>query len=348
MATPTESRTTDLEQSFRNRILGAFVGQAIGDAIGFVLEKSFPERCQSYAEAWRSSGAPAQMTRQGFPFGQVSDDTQFSLHLARSLAECRRFDGADFAKRLTADFKADRLVGIGGNSRKAMSAFLSGIPWDQCGVDASSNGAIMRAWVPAAVFADPAELETVTRAHSNLTHRNEMAQGAAILAAHGMRHALEGGDPADLLSAIERRLTEAARSRRCLEALELTESILGLPLDEAAARAGAFAELHPDDWRHIPPDGMATFVWSFWSAINGAGDPLEAIRLGLSSGGDVDSTAAIAGAIIGASQGLDAFPSSYLAMVENNGESLIDEFGWLATTLADMAEHGQDGTSTGL
>ena len=55
------------------------------------------------------------------------------------------------------------------------------------------------------------------------------------------------------------------------------------------------------------------------------GDPVEAIRLSTNTGGDSDTTAAIAGAIAGALRGAGRFPLGWVEAVNRaNGVDLAD------------------------
>ena len=59
------------------------------------------------------------------------------------------------------------------------------------------------------------------------------------------------------------------------------------------------------------------------------GDPVEAIRLATNTGGDSDTTAAIAGAVAGALRGTGSFPMDWVEAV--NRANRVD--------LADYAQH---------
>jgi ADP-ribosylglycohydrolase len=75
---------------------GSLVAQALGDALGSLVEGHGPDVCAPYASEVFSSDDPPARRRWGFAFGQYSDDTQLARELALSLAATRRFVPEDF------------------------------------------------------------------------------------------------------------------------------------------------------------------------------------------------------------------------------------------------------------
>jgi ADP-ribosylglycohydrolase len=313
-----------------DRVFGAFLGQAVGDAIGFALGASDLADGQIYADQWREEGYPEPIAARGYGYGQVGHITQFSLHLARSLNGHRGFSAADYVNRLASDLLVGRLVGFDGAGSMKLAADMGSGMGREDGIVAPGNVAAQRAWVPAAVCSLRSDLERVTRAHAGLTDRGPQALDAAILVAHAARHLIEGGRLGDMLFAVEDRVSPGARSRNIIGALQAARSLL----DESSLTAASFMHRLPFEWNRDMPGGLVTVVRAFWSAIKGAGNPLEAIRLGVSCGA-ADGTAALAGCLAGASHGGASFPGPFANLVENHGTKLRWEFCLLASKLAD-------------
>jgi ADP-ribosylglycohydrolase len=71
-------------------------------------------------------------------------------------------------------------------------------------------------------------------------------------------------------------------------------------------------------------------LWSLYSFLKNPDDYRETIRTAIAVGGDVDTTAAMAGAISGAQLGLDAVPP-------NLTHRLTDQGTWGQADLIDLA-----------
>ena len=133
---------TELETG--DRFAGCLVGQAVGDALGFIVEGSGPDVCAEYVE---TALRPRRLTgRAGgaFPFGQYSDDTQLARELATSLVICGGFDPADYARRIAAIFAEDRIVGRGRATMAAAYRLAQGVRWDEAGTPPRRRGMAAR------------------------------------------------------------------------------------------------------------------------------------------------------------------------------------------------------------
>jgi hypothetical protein len=135
---------------------GCLVGIAIGDMVGLGVEGAAMTACEDYTALLRSAGGlrhtmmpwelavraavaagrPA-INSQGkpidYPFGQVSDDTQCSRELARSIISAGRFSVAAFGGALTALHATDvkgvagsGIIGQGPTSRATLNKLEAG------------------------------------------------------------------------------------------------------------------------------------------------------------------------------------------------------------------------------
>ncbi|GAG37801.1 unnamed protein product, partial [marine sediment metagenome] len=83
-------------------------------------------------------------------------------------------------------------------------------------------------------------------------------------------------------------------------------------------------------WDGISPFVIGSVLWSLYSFLRTPGDYWETVCTAISCGGDVDTTAAMAGAISGAHLGLSAIPA------ELSGR-LTDQGGWGLERLRELA-----------
>jgi hypothetical protein len=102
--------------------------------------------------------------------------------------------------------------------------------------------------------------------------------------------------------------------------LQLT-GCLKLPPQEAAptisrCASGDFV----DDWQWISPFVIPSVLWSLYSFLRTPEDYWETICTAIVAGGDVDTTAAMAGAISGAHVGLKRLPGNLVQHVNDQGQ----------------------------
>jgi hypothetical protein len=85
-----------------------------------------------------------------------------------------------------------------------------------------------------------------------------------------------------------------------------------------------------DHWEGITPFVMGSVLWSLYAFLRTPGDYWETICTAIWPGGDVDTTAAMAGAISGAHLGLQALPAELSRRVTDQGTWGYDELVGLA------------------
>jgi ADP-ribosylglycohydrolase len=114
--------------SITDQLAGSLLGQALGDALGFVVEGAPPEQAVAYVGCWLRAGRAVERGHDPFPFGQYSDDTQLARELLLVFRQAGRFDPALFAARIAELFRHGADVGAGPGTRAAAHRLLRGIP----------------------------------------------------------------------------------------------------------------------------------------------------------------------------------------------------------------------------
>jgi ADP-ribosylglycohydrolase len=305
-----------MSASAQSRARGALLGLAIGDALGMptqYLPRELIADRYGVLDTYHPAPDDNPISR-GMPAGRVTDDTDQAVILGRLLVAGKgHVDPETFADellawegRMIAAGSADLL---GPSTRKALTLAAEGVPTGLTGRTGATNGAAMRVAPVGIAFAhDPLDglIEAVVQS-GHVTHNTTIGiAGAAAVAAAvsagtgganldealhlsieaarlGARHGFyyAGADVAARIAwAMD--LVEG-RSRE--EALDLIYRLVGtgVSTQEAVPAAIAVCTLAPDD-------------------------PWLVCRLGASLGGDCDTVAAIAGAIIGACHGSEGFP----------------------------------------
>jgi ADP-ribosylglycohydrolase len=312
----------------RDAFAGSLIGQCLGDALGFPVEGMSPAVCRDYVDGVLRAGRAGSLGRDPFPFGQYTDDSQLARELALSYAECGGFEPADFARRVAAIFVEDRIVGRGQTTEAAAQRLAAGVPWDRAGTPApaAGNGAAMRAgpvgWMafgPGGI--DAAALLRIAVDQARVTHADPRCAAGAVAIAGAVALALDGApfDSPDVVA-------QLATWTEPVDA-SFTDALRHLPdwlrlAPEAAGPEIARAGLQPgfsDRWDGISPFVTSSVLWSLYSVLRNPDDYWETICTAIAVGGDVDTTAAMAGAISGARLGLDAPPADLVRRLNDQG-----------------------------
>ncbi|MFP3895549.1 MAG: ADP-ribosylglycohydrolase family protein [Anaerolineales bacterium] len=315
---------------------GCLIGQCLGDALGFPVEGEGPDTCQRYVDDVLHTGRAGKEGRGGFAFGQYTDDSQLARELLQSYVACGEFDVEDYARRIAAIFEEQRIVGRGMASTRAAQRLIQGISWRESGEPSPSagNGSAMRAGpVGLICYNDADRLVDVAKKQGVITHRDPRCSAGAVVIAGAVGLALKKNEI--IVEEFVEQLSEWVMPLEPSFAdfvMELPQW-LSLPPAQAAepiALAGK-APGYVDGWRGISPFVIPSVLWSLYSFLRTPDDYWETICTAIVVGGDVDTTAAMAGAISGAWVGLEALPYDLARQVNDMGA-------WGYEALVDLAE----------
>ena len=321
--------------SDERRYSGSLIGQCLGDALGFVVEGEPPEVCREYVEGTLRTGRVREFGREPFPFGQYSDDSQLARELLQSYAERGRFDPRDYARRIAMIFVENRIVGRGRATEQAAWRLAAGTPWEEAGTPSPSagNGSAMRAGPIGLLFPDDTE-EMVRVAHDQgrITHRDPRCSAGAVAIVGAVALAVWGEEieAGQFLSQLAE--WAAPFEESVVDALRQLVDWVPLPAEEAATLVSGIGHNpdYPDEVRGISPFVTTSVLWSLYSFLRSPDDYWETVCTAIAVGGDVDTTAAMAGAISGAYLGLDAIPERWARRVTDRGTWGYDELVELA------------------
>ena len=316
-----------------DRARGALLGLAVGDALGTTYEFDAIEQ----RDLPTLATGPANDVVGGGPFdlvaGQVTDDTQLAVCLARSIAERGGVQIADLAKRYVA--WSEHAFDIGNQTRAAIDRLEAGELASSAGLDVwraserrpAGNGSLMRTAPIGVAFALRSDglasaLIDGAIADSLITHADPRcalacaAFDAAIAAAivGPLDGAAMGSTARAALRTGTRRL-RAAWAGNALDLEHLEQAALDLETDLDAALTdqpglyGNTLHLH-----RTAGFVRVAFRLAFWHAVHTRSwrDALVDVA---SRGGDADTNAAIAGALLGARDGASAIPGAWIERV---------------------------------
>lgn len=266
-----------------SRALGAYLGLACGDALGATVE--FLTR----GEIQHQFGVHQKIVGGGWlrlKPGQVTDDTEMSLRLGRSLIRRAGLDVADVCEEFS-DWLRSKPVDIGNTVRRGISRYMvhGTLHTDYHEGDAG-NGAVMRTLpVALATVHRPALLEEWSIGHAHVTHNHPLSDAATVSFGRMIHALLAGGG---------------------LKALR----------DEANALVARHRAFRFDPYRGNASAYVVDTMQTVLHSILRTDGFKQAVVETVNHGGDADTTGAIAGALAGALYGAEAIPKGWLKKLD--------------------------------
>ncbi|HEQ98952.1 MAG TPA: ADP-ribosylglycohydrolase family protein [candidate division Zixibacteria bacterium] len=320
----------------KTKFRGCLLGQCLGDALGFPIEGRDENDCSSFifnkAKHWFDGFEPNRIEWSG----QYTDDSQLARELLESMIEKGGFDPKDYAERIEAIFRENRIVGQGLATAKAARNLARGVSWKRSGEPPPSagNGTAMRA-APVGMFHydDAEEMIKVAHTQGWITHKDTRCSAGSVAIAGATAMALTGQaeDTDAFIENIAKWMAYYDDEFSKLT-LALKDWIL-LPPHKALApisRAGKSPD-YVDGWPGISPFVISSVLWSLYSFLRYKDSYWDAISTAVSIGGDVDTTGAMTGAVAGAHNGEEALPKHLTKLLNDRGIWGYEEL----TALAD-------------
>lgn len=260
------------------RARGAFLGVAVGDALGATTEFMTP------AEIRAQFGVHRKIVGGGWLHlkpGRVTDDTEMSLALARAILANAEWNLKAVADAFLAWMRS-KPVDIGSTVRRGIRDYLikGQLETPPNEYDAG-NGALMR-MLPVALYTlgDESRLQRLVIAQAHLTHNHPLSDAACVTVGRMVQAALLGAD------------------RFALHALarELVANYPTFRFNDYSGRASGY----------VVETLQTVFHFLFTT-----GSFEECLVGVVNQGGDADTTGAIAGMLAGALYGEAAVPSPW-------------------------------------
>ncbi len=294
---------------------GCLLGLAIGDALGMPFE------------GWRISwiknkvGKPKNFyppfDKRDLKAGQWTDDTKMALALAQSIIDMKgKVVPEDIANKYLKWFSTGDLRGIGGATLEAILRLKEGANWQQSGREgfwAAGNGTAMR--VAPIGLIDSFDYEKIredAQKDALITHRNIEAfagsRAVAFLIAEGVNYK---GKIKDLpKEELINKTIEFIGNCELKNSLNKVKNLLlnSTPCEVALRKLGT---------RGYVVETVSSALYCFLSSAENFEETVINAVLG---GGDTDTTAAIAGAISGAWNGIDGIPKRWIQQVEDSAK----------------------------
>lgn len=329
-----------------DRFSGFIVGQCLGDALGFLVEGQSPQDCARYAHEIVRTGRLPRRTGPGPAFGQYSDGSQMARELMESYVVCAGFDADDFARRIAALFTEDRIVGRGRATEAAALRLADGTPWQHAGTPApaAGNASAIRAGVLGLIYGDlPEHLIRTTRDQGIITHADPRCSAGAVTMAEAVALASRDVYPDGEAFFGPLRQWSQRIEPTLPSGLRKLEELLCAPKEqvaEAISRIGLPPGVD-SQWR----GGISAFVvssvlWALYAFLKYPDDFSHAVALAIEAGGDVGTTAAMTGALIGARLGLSGIPADLAVHLNDRDAWRHDDLVTLAMACHETVRRG--------
>lgn len=295
----------------RERALGAYLGFAVGDALGATVEFMTPSEIQ------HSYGMHRDIIGGGWlklKPGQITDDTQMSLALGQSIVESGGWNARAAADGFVEWLKS-RPIDVGNTCRRGIRRYmadgtLAGLPND----GDAGNGACMRNLpVALATLDDDAAFERATLEQCHITHNHPLSDAATLAMGRMTRILIKGGG-----------LKECRAEANRLIAQQPVFRFKPYP-----GRASGYIV-----------DTVQTVLHYFFRTDSFESCVTEVVN----RGEDADTNGALAGMLAGAAYGVADIPSYWLRKLDRKVKAQIEEQTDALLEIAGTRIEGKDST----
>ena len=304
---------------FQDKFFGVIIGLAVGDALGVPIE-----------------GMSAQMIAENFGsvrdyrggYGQTSDDTAMALCIIDGILQDGEIRAETIAEKFLHWFANDGR-GIGFLTHRVLSYYSSGMEplaaskkgWEESECKSAGNGAVMRC-APVALWHwnDLDRLIQNSVLTARLTHYDPRCTYGTVAINIAIALLLQGTtDRQTILAQILRMI--AGHSQELEDEMRRLEcqTLASLPLDGwdsgytvLTTRAALLTMFEAENFQ----DGLVALI---------------------NKGGDTDTNAAVAGALLGARWGLSAIPPRWIDQLEHRNQLMTIAEKFLALTEQHVA-----------
>lgn len=282
------------------KIKGTIYGQAIGDALGLGTEFmddydmawKYPNGLTHYSEIYQDRH------RRRWEKGDWTDDTDMMLCIANAIIKDKGVNLTTIAQNFK-DWANGVPMGIGANTYKVLMfgdyvehpLDVSRKVWELSRYKSAANGGLMRTSIVGLL---PPDVEQSATDICRLTHYDPRCVGSCVIVSE-LIHAHVYGLPVPTFEQII--ATSRRYDDRIAEFITLSQNqdIKALDLQEEESIGYTLKTL-------------AAGLWAYWHAETFK-DGLLAVA---NAGGDADTNAAVACALLGAKFGFNAIPSEYV------------------------------------
>ncbi len=271
--------------------LGAYLGLAVGDALGATVEFMTPHEIEAAYGMHRGMRGGGWLKLRP---GQVTDDTGMALALGDSIVGCGGFETRFAADAFVAWLKS-KPVDCGNTCRRGIRRYMAdGSLVAPTNDGDAGNGACMRNLpVALAALGADATFERWTLAQCHFTHHHPLSDAATLALGRMVQQLLLGGGLRACREEANRLLARSPQFR----------------FDPYPGRASGYVV-----------DTVQTVLHYFFRTDSFESCVVEVVN----RGEDADTTGALAGMLAGAAYGVDDIPARWLAKLDPQVKANIE------------------------
>lgn len=301
--------TPDIYQ-LADKIKGAIYGQAIGDALGLGTEfmddscmrLAYPNGFSHYDEIFQDDH------RSRWKKGEWTDDTDMMLCIANAIIKDKGVNLTTIANNFKA-WASGVPMGIGAQTYKVLMVGnyvehpieVSKLVWETSGKKSAPNGGVMRTSVVGLL---PKDIEQNAVDICQLTHYDPRCVGSCVIVSELIHSLVYGPTPLTYEQMIE-------------IANKYDKRIVAF-LDKSRNEDIGILELQDYKTMGYTLKTLGAALWPYWHAETF----VEGLSTVVKAGGDADTNAAVACAILGAKFGFSSIPDEYVEGLI--GKELLD------------------------
>ena len=282
-----------------DRFKGCLYGQAIGDALGLGTEGmtdedmawKYPHGLQHYSQIFQDRH------RKRWKIGDWTDDTDMMLCIAHAVIEDNGVNFTNIARHFKA-WAGGVPMGIGENTYNVLNVAdyvdkpfeVSRMVWKMSGFQSAANGGVMRTSV---VGLFPSYVTECAENICKLTHYDPRCVGSCVIVSNLIHALIYGSKIPNYQDMID----------TAMEYDERIADYIDLAWDEAD-----ISRLMDDDHTGYTLVTLSVALWAYWHTTSFE----EGLLAVVNAGGDADTNAAVACAILGAKFGFSSIPQEYV------------------------------------
>ncbi len=288
-------------EQFLDKVKGTIYGQAIGDALGLGTEGmtdedmawKYPNGITHYSDIFQDRH------RKRWKIGDWTDDTDMMLCIAKAIIKDKRVYYTSVARNFK-EWANGEPMGIGENTYKVLSFAdyvdkpfeASKMIWEMSHRKSAANGGLMRTSIVGLL---PNNVEEWSANICRLTHYDPRCVGSCVIVSKLIHSLVYDESPISYDRMIE---IGTKYDERIKEYIDL------------AINSDHIKELDLQNWDSVgyTLKTLAAGLWAYWHSKAFEECLLAVVR----AGGDADTNAAVACAILGAKFGFHAIPPEYV------------------------------------
>ena len=289
-----------INESVKDKVKGVIYGQAIGDALGLGTEGmtdediawKYPNGISHYSDIFQDRH------RKRWKIGDWTDDTDMMICIANAVIKDKGVNLTSIARNFK-EWADGEPMGIGETTYKVLSFGdyvekpfdASKMLWEMSHQQSAANGGVMRTSI---VGLFPKAVEECAVNICRLTHYDPRCVGSCAIVSLLIHSLVYEEEKLSYHKIVDIAQRYDSRIREYID-LSLNTDIRALELQ---------------DWDSVgyTLKTLAAGLWAYWNAPSFEGGLLSVVR----AGGDADTNAAVACAILGAKFGFSAIPQEYI------------------------------------